>query len=78
MVLIDASKYKLSVAEGFIPVEASELEDDFSDVPSFGAGNTQAEGYQQPWQGGEYVGNGGTVGLDGSTPGYNNGGTVSM
>ncbi|MEE1414117.1 MAG: FHA domain-containing protein [Prevotellamassilia sp.] len=78
LVLIDASKYKLSVAEGFIPVEASELEDDFSDVPSFGAGNTQAEGYQQPWQGGEYVGNGGTVGLDGSTPGYNNGGTVSM
>lgn len=77
LVLIDASKYDLSVAEGFIPVEASEPEDDYSDVPSFGSGNTQPEGFQQPWQGG-YMDNGGTVGLDGSAPGHNSGGTVSM
>ncbi len=81
LVLIDASKYDLSVAEGFIPVEASEPEDDYSDVPSFGGGATQPEGFggPQPWQGGGgYVDNGGTVGLDGSAPGYNNGGTVPM
>ncbi len=77
LVLIDASKYNISVAEDFIPVEASEPEDDYSDVPSFGGGNTQPEGFQQPWQGG-YMDNGGTVGLDGSMPGNNSGGTVSM
>lgn len=79
LVLIDASKFKLSVSEDFIPVEAaSEPEDDYSDIPSFNMGGAQPDGMNQPWQGGGYVDDNGTVGLDGAAPGYNNGGTVSM
>lgn len=78
LVLIDACKFNLSVSKDFIPVENEvEPEDDYSDIPSFNMGGTQPEG-GQPWQNGGYVENNGTVGLDGSAPGYNNGGTVSM
>lgn len=90
LLLVDVSKYGLAPVDGFISVETDEKDDDhyYDDAPHFDNGSTRPGGGFNPyddgpsWQGtangGGYVPNDGTVGLDGSTTGSPHGGTIPM
>lgn len=87
LILIDAAKLGLSVSKDFIPVSIEPVEEEeFDEVPSFNPGNTRGgfDPYNNggsSWgtnNGGGYSPAGGTVGLDGSTSGGNQGGTIPM
>lgn len=82
LTLIDTASKGLTVSNEFIAVNDEEDDnDDTEDLPNFDPHNTShgfypSEGSQ--WQPVRPTAPGGTVGLDGSTPGINHGGTVSM
>ena len=90
LILIDAAKLKLSVSENFIPVDVEtnaddDMGDDMDDAPFFGSGKTQPGTQHEFYDGGQgwnnHVGGsatGGTVGMDGSMTGNNQGGTIPM
>lgn len=83
LVLIDAGKLGLAVRPDFIPVENEENNiADEEDFPSFQPGATRPGGFSPynentSWNSNSR-GNDGTVGLDGSMSGNNNGGTIPM
>lgn len=87
LILIDAEKRGLKASEGFIPVDVEgALDEETEDIPSFPGGMTRPGGFDPyndvpaAWgnNGGGYSPNDGTVGMDGSVSGGNQGGTVSM
>jgi pSer/pThr/pTyr-binding forkhead associated (FHA) protein len=86
LILIDAEKRGLKVSQDFIPVEVQVEDEEQEDVPSFSGGTTRPGGFDPyndgptAWgnNGGGYSPVGGTVGMDGSMPGGNHGGTVPM
>lgn len=90
IILIDCAELGLSVSKDFITVEPAVDEDDsdYPDVPHFDPHPTRPGGFDpsaggyNPAPGGfdPYSSNspGGTVGLDGSQPGGNHGGTIPM
>lgn len=83
LILVDAAKLGLSVSKDFIAVNAqeeapTEPEDDF---PHFDPNHTRISNFGPLNNGGGtagYTPTGGTVGMDGSTPGNNHGGTIPM
>jgi len=85
-ILIDAAKLGLATSKDFIQAATQEPEDEFPEVPSFGSHTTQPGGFDpavgSQWGNNDFYtgGNptGGTVGMDGSTPNINHGGTVPM
>lgn len=85
LVLIDAEKRGLKIAEQFIPVEEETEDDDFEDIDPFSNGSTRPGGFDPYSEGPTAWGNGGgfsqsagTVGMDGSVSGGNHGGTIPM
>lgn len=85
LVLIDAEKRGLKIAEQFIPVEEETEADDFEDIDPFSNGSTRPGGFDPYSEGPTAWGNGGgfsqsagTVGMDGSVSGGNHGGTIPM
>ena len=86
IVLIDADKRGLKLSEDFIPVEVESTSKEAGDFPPFPGGTTRPGGFDPyndgptTWgnTGGGYYPGGGTVGMDGSVPGGNHGGTVPM
>lgn len=79
IILVDAASLGLSVSPNFIPVEIDE-EEEVSDNLDIPQGFTRPGGAYNsftPDMGG-YTPTNGTVGLDGSQPGGNKGGTIGM
>lgn len=86
LILVDASKSGLSVSQDFIPVDVdSNDEEEDDEFPQFNPGTTRHGGLDTynnnptGWNpSGGYTPSDGTVGLDGSVPGGNHGGTIPM
>lgn len=86
LVLIDAEKRGLKIAQDFISVEVEAASEEPENIPSFPGGMTRPGGFDpyndgpMAWgnNGGGYSPVGGTVGMDGSVSGGNHGGTVPM
>lgn len=84
-ILVDAAQYGLTPNKDFIPVAVEEAEDVIDDFPVFDNHSTRPGGFD-PYNGGPAswgTESGrpaapGTVGMDGSMPGANHGGTVPM
>ncbi len=85
LILIDVSKFNLSVAQNFVLVDIEEDEEDsFETPPPFKSGDTRQGGFDPytnngptPW-GTQSYSSDGTVGMDGSRSGNNRGGTIPM
>ncbi len=81
LTLIDTAKNGLSVSKDFVAVNVEEEDDDTDGLPDFDPHRTSHGFYPgggSQWHSGATQPAGGTVGLDGSTPNINHGGTVSM